>query len=189
MRSCGDSSALAASSVTIGCNNGGSCAVGDTVVLDAIVTLSGLSSGGVIINAQAYKYSFSYDIYKDYYVDICDSAIPTSDGYQCPEDGEYEISAIEFQWTNYYAYMSGSTITAKMTFTDEDLNSLGCISSSVSIAKNKGYTSTAYAALVVMPLAGFTVAASIYRRYKVKTQVLSLEDNASGTSFVGAVLA
>jgi hypothetical protein len=137
------------------------------------------------VNAVAKVYTYSYQIYKDYQVNICDSAISLS-GSTCPEDGLYEISALSFPLSQEYAYLAGKSVTAQMTFTDTSGQTLGCTKTTVKLSKS-GYTSTAYAALVLLPLAGVTIASSIYRRFKVKTQSLDLEGNmeASGANFVG----
>ena len=153
------------------------------------MALNGLSDSDVIVDAIASVYGISYPIFKGYQVNICDSAISVS-GSDCPADGTYEISAISFVMTEQYAYMAGKNIKVKMTFTDTSDNELGCYSAYVKINKN-GYSSTAYAALLVMPMVGLAVGASIYRRNKFKTQTLDLEGNieAPGTNFEGATLA
>lgn len=151
------------------------------------VKLSNLQSSTVVVNAVAKVYTYSYQIYKDYQVDICESATSLS-GSTCPEDGLYEISALSFPLSQEYAYLAGKSVTAQMTFTDTSGKTLGCTKTSVKLSKsNSGYTSTAYAALVLLPVAGFTIASSIYRRFKVKTQSLDLGGNmeASGANFVG----
>lgn len=149
------------------------------------VKLSGLQSSTVLVNAAAKIYTYTYQIYKDYEVDICESAISLS-GSTCPEDGLYEINALEFPLSQEITYLAGKSITAQMTFSDSSGTTLGCTKTSVKLSKS-GYTSTAYAFLVMLPIAGLTVASSIYRRYKVKTQSLDLDGNVEtvGTNFVG----
>jgi len=159
--------------------------VGDEVTLYSKVKLSGLQSSTVIVNAAAKIYTYTYQIYKDYEVDICESAISLS-GSTCPADGLYEINALEFPLSQEITYLAGRSITAQMTFTSPSGTTLGCTTTTVKLSKS-GYTSTAYAALVLLPIAGLTIASSIYRRYKVKTQSLDLDGNveAVGTNFVG----
>jgi len=131
----------------------------------------------------------SASIIKGQPVNICDVAV-SSDG-ACPEDGTYTVSGETITIPQQYTWLAGKTISVEGTLTDSTgTNVLACYTYSVEINKS-GYTSTAYAALVVLPIAGLTVAASIYRRYRVKSQNLDLEGNtdALGTKFVGASLA
>lgn len=126
---------------------------------------------------------------KNVEVDICASAI-SLDGATCPEDGTYELTTLAFPLTSQYTYLTGRNITAEMTAYDSSGNSLGCAKTTVKLVKSAS-TGTAYGAFVVLPLAGLTIAASLYKRYKVKTQTLDLDGNADtpGTYFVGSALA
>jgi hypothetical protein len=153
------------------------------------VQLSGLQSSTVVVNLIAKVLWFSYDVFKNLEVDICASAI-SLDGATCPEDGTYEIMAMDLPMTSQITYLTGRNITAVMTIHDSSGNSLGCAKTTVKIIKS-ATTGTAYGAFVVLPLAGLTIAASLYKRYRVKTQTLDLDGHADapGTYFVGSALA
>ena len=134
----------------------------------------------------------SYSPFQDKPINICDVAVSTDGSTTCPEDGTYTLSGETLTMTQQYAWLAGKSISIRGSLVDSTDTSvvLGCYTYKVVINKS-GYTSTAYAALLVLPVAGLTVAASIYRRYRVKSQSLDLEGNmnALDTKFVGATLA
>jgi hypothetical protein len=124
--------------------------------------------------------------------DICESAISLS-GSTCPEDGLYELITLITAPSRWETLAGTSFISQTMTYPGPYGTTFSCtttpmITTPMKISK-RGYTSTAYAALVLFPIAGLTIASSIYRHYKVKThQSLDLDGNveAVGTSnFVG----
>ena len=110
-------------------------------------------------------------------------------GEECPADGTYSIDAITFPLQQKYSYASGRTI--KFIFKDESGNQIGCTSTTVTLSSQGYQSSYMLVSLLLLPIAGLTISASIYRRYKVKTQILDLEGNEKGqqltTRYVGAI--
>mmetsp|Transcript_26082 Transcript_26082/g.37423 ORF Transcript_26082/g.37423 Transcript_26082/m.37423 type:complete len:223 (+) Transcript_26082:77-745(+) len=179
-------------SIAAGCSEGASCSVGDPITVDSTFTFSGLTSGEVLANVKVSYGWLSYSPVTNEPTNICDVAVSSDGSTTCPEDGTYTLSGETLTMTQQYAWLAGKSISVKGSLVNSTDTSvvLGCYTYKVVINKS-GYTSTAYAALVALPIAGLTVAGSIYRRYRVKSQRLDLEGSTDAleTKFVGATLA